>query len=190
MRRCPQCFAVYDDRTGRCAPCGLPTEAHEDRRREVSPPAAPEETVILAEADPEWAERARAALSVAGVASRLEASPHHSARVELRVAPADLGRAVDIVGDAMDEPPEVAGDPGDAGGAVETLVLDEEEPEDGASPDPSAGGPTAPEEDPHPDQASRCPACGEAYRSGFDLCADCGVPLVPAGAPETPRRRR
>ena len=23
-----------------------------------------------------------------------------------------------------------------------------------------------------------CPQCGEEYRSGFDLCADCGVPLV------------
>ena len=23
-----------------------------------------------------------------------------------------------------------------------------------------------------------CPQCGEEYRAGFDMCADCGVPLV------------
>jgi hypothetical protein len=114
--------------------------------------------------------------------------------VELRVSADDLERAVEIVGDAMDEPPEVAGDPGDAGGAVEILVPGEEEPA-GTAPDPSAGDPAdgeppAPEEDPHPDQASRCPACGEAYRRGFDLCADCGVPLVPSGDREAPPRRR
>jgi hypothetical protein len=116
--------------------------------------------------------------------------------VELRVAAVDLERAVEIVGDAMDEPPDVAGDSGDAGDALETFLSGEEEREEGPRPDPSAGDqaagePLAPEEDPHPDQASRCPACGQAYRAGFDLCADCGVPLVPAGFPETtPRRRR
>jgi hypothetical protein len=35
-----------------------------------------------------------------------------------------------------------------------------------------------------------CPECGEEYRPGFDMCADCGVPLVaerPEPGPEKDR---
>jgi hypothetical protein len=127
------------------------------------------------------------------MASRLEASPQHPERVELWVAAADLERAVDVVGDAMDEPPDVVEE---AGEAMQSFSQGPEEPPSGSPPDPAAGEadpeeiPPGAEEPPHPDEAGRCPACGEAYRRGFDLCADCGVPLVPAGAPEDPRRRR
>src|SRR5574341_1379576 len=31
--------------------------------------------------------------------------------------------------------------------------------------------------------AAHCPSCGAEYRSGFDTCADCGVPLEPGPAP-------
>jgi hypothetical protein len=34
--------------------------------------------------------------------------------------------------------------------------------------------------------AAHCPNCGAEYRSGFDTCADCGVPLEPGPAPQDP----
>ena len=34
-----------------------------------------------------------------------------------------------------------------------------------------------------------CPQCGDEYRAGFTQCADCGVTLVDAAAPEDDRRR-
>jgi hypothetical protein len=39
------------------------------------------------------------------------------------------------------------------------------------------------------DAGGHCPACGAEYRSGFDVCSDCGLPLEPGalGRAEGPR---
>lgn len=35
-----------------------------------------------------------------------------------------------------------------------------------------------------------CPKCGEEYRAGFDMCADCGVPLVAEEPGPEPREKQ
>ena len=89
MRRCPRCFAVYDDRTSECGPCKVATESHNDRATPSSSPPSPGETVgapasearvpreiepaegelLLAEADTAWIMRAAEALAREGIAS-------------------------------------------------------------------------------------------------------------------------
>jgi hypothetical protein len=207
VRRCPRCFSVYDDRTARCAPCDEATETFTGREEGPSPatparsggpgrddwprrgvgepaPGAGDETgeVVLAEADPDWAERAVEALARAGIAAQPLLSEDDPPLVAIVVAAADQGRAVDVLGEALDEPPALS---------RETAPpLADEAPETEAGPGPPeeawedapAAGPPAdlPPRPLDPDQAARCPECGEAYRAGFERCADCDVPLIPA----------
>ncbi|MFQ5457740.1 MAG: hypothetical protein ACE5FC_04715 [Myxococcota bacterium] len=205
MRRCPRCFSVYDDQTSRCEPCGGATEAYSDARPRgggaapVSPretaspgphgdapqaqdPGAPGE-MLLAEADEDWTGRAAQALSREGIRTRPVPSEEHPGIVALYVAERDHERAIHAIGEALDEPPALILErpppapvpEAEEGGGDFTAP-----PADAPEPDLPAGPPEAPD----PDQGAFCPECGEAYRAGFELCADCGTPLVPMGAGE------
>ncbi|MDP3938923.1 MAG: hypothetical protein Q8R92_12420 [Deltaproteobacteria bacterium] len=209
MRRCPRCFSVYDDRTAHCGPCDAPTEPYTERREspppappirtgaiEVSVPGAPGSPVsapqasdeddlpaevILAEADADWAERAAEALARAGIAAKRIISESESDVVLLVVQAADQDRAIDVIGEALDEPPALSREelrPPD-----EAADESEPAPENERWDDPAVSGPPddLPPRSLDPDQAALCPECGESYRAGFEWCADCDVPLVPAG---------
>lgn len=207
MRRCPRCFSVYDDRTVRCDPCHEATEAFTGPGEGPTgpAPARPEEPggspavaagigggptgegdeaeeVVLAEADPEWAERAVEALSRAGIRAQALLSDDEPPVVAVVVQAADQARAVEVIGEALDEPPALSRDaPPPA--AEEALGAEAApEPEEEAWEEPPAGdAPVDRAPRPlHPDQAALCPECGEAYRAGFERCADCDVPLIPA----------
>ncbi len=211
MRRCPRCFSVYDDRTARCGPCDAPTEPYTERR-EPPPPASPIRTgdievsvpeapgsavsapqasdeddpsaeVVLAEADPDWAERAAEALARGGIAAQRMISETEPDVVLLVVRAADHERALDVIGEALDEPPALSRDQVRPP-AGETPEETDPGSENDAWKDPAGGA--QPDDLPprtlDPDQAAVCPECGESYRAGFERCADCDVPLVPADA--------
>ena len=185
MRRCPTCFSVYEDNTARCGPCDAPTEAYTERREPPSVPAAagPESPpdadgepgeVVLAEADADWAERAMEALGSAGISAQALLTDDEPPVVALVVQAADQERA----GEALDEPPSVPRRP--APPNVEEHAGPEAEEGEPEEPEPEAPRHDRPPRPPDPDQAALCPECGEAYRAGFERCADCDVPLVPA----------
>jgi len=196
MRRCPRCFSVYHERTARCEPCDAPTEPYSETRAEP-PPRAPvpptagdatgdgdaSEEAILAEADADWAERAVDALGLAGIAARMLLSEDEPPVVAVVVAAKDLERSIDVIGEALDEPPEpprrASAPPGEEGAEAGPAPQDEA-PEEFPETEAPASFPPRPLD---PDQAALCPECGEAYRAGFERCADCGVPLVPADGP-------
>ena len=200
MRRCPRCFAVYDDRTSECGPCKAATESHNDRAAPSSSPPSPGQTVgapvseapvpqenepaegelLLAEADTAWIMRAAEALAREGIASNTITSESDPEIIALYVSERVHERAIDVVGEALDEPPAVI---------MERMPEAEEETAEGEagpgdSPDEALEPdiPPGPPESPDPDQAAFCPECGESYRVGFELCADCAVPLVPVEA--------
>lgn len=211
MRRCPRCYAVYDDRTSECGPCQVATVSYTDGADRSAPapspsssPASPGETVrdpaseahgpredepadgelLLAEADTAWIMRAAEALAREGIASNTVTSESDPGIVALYVPEQAHARAIDVVGEALDEPPALILErpPQAEEAAPEGEVGPEESPYEDPEPDP----PPAPPVLPDPDQAAYCPECGEAYRAGFELCADCAVPLVPMGARKGP----
>jgi len=136
--------------------------------------------LLLAEADTAWIMRAAEALARKGIRSNTVTSESDPEIVALYVPEEEHARAIDVVGEALDEPPAFI---------LESPPLAEEDlPEGEAGPGnpphevPEPAPPSAPPESPDADQAAYCPECGEAYRAGFELCADCAVPLLPMGA--------